>query len=674
MTDNKEAELSDGQHSFQAEIKQLLDLMVHSMYSNAEVFLRELVSNSSDALDRLRFEQSKDASLKTADELCIRLTVDEKERTLTLEDNGIGMTRSEVAENLGTIARSGTKEFMKAIKEKSEAGSDLIGQFGVGFYSSFIVANEVEVLTKRAGEEEAVRWISKGDGTYELESAHKDSAGTRITLHLKEASIDDAMPDFTKEYVLREIVKKHSDFVSYPIQLEVERPVPKAEDAADDEKDDEKDDDKEPEMMKVWETLNSMKAIWTKNKDDLEEEELEEFYRHISHDWQKPLGHIPVKMEGTVEASALLFLPKTRPMDLFHPEMKRGVQLYVKRVFIMDECKDLLPDYLRFVKGVVDAQDLSLNVSREILQKNRQVLTIRKQLVKKVLDKLKELRVDDRAAYEELWTEFGLVLKEGLLSADEKEKKRLFETLLFTSTYTRESSEASTDADAGDAENKSDDEKKNVFTSLAEYIERMQEGQEEIYVLTGTNLDSVEHSPHLEAVKSKNFEVLLLVDPIDELWLNQGLEYDGKKFVNVADGGFKIDADDEKEEEKPSEDQAKWLNALQASLSEHVKEVRLSKRLTTSAACLVGDEGEMTAQMAALLKQMGKEVPKVKRILEINPEHALVGRLSKLDTEKDQKNVDNTATLLFGAAILAEGGMPPDPAKLSSLMTDLLGK
>jgi len=662
MTDPTATDHADGRHSFQAEIQQLLDLMVHSMYSSPEVFLRELLSNASDALDRLAFEQSKDASLESGDALKITLTADKDERLLIIEDNGIGMSRDDVVNNLGTIARSGTKEFMKAVKEAkaSDTNTDLIGQFGVGFYSSFIVAHEVEVLTKRAGSEETVRWISKGDGSYELEAAHKDVVGTRITLHLKDADLDAGMPDFTQEYVLRQIVKKHSDFVAYPIQMEVERPAPKEEGA---------DDDAEPKMMRVWETLNSMKAIWTKPKSELTDDELNEFYRHISHDWQPPAGHIPVKMEGNVEANALLFFPQTRPFDLFHPEMKRGVQLYVKRVFIMDECKELLPEYLRWVKGVVDAHDLSLNVSREILQQDRQLSVIRKQLVKKVLDKLKAMRIDERGAYEALWTEFGIVVKEGLLAGDDKEQKRILDGFLCASTFTRSDKNVPVKLNDDDEE-----ETQLTFTSLDEYVERMPEGQDDIYVLSGPTLEALEHSPHLEAVKAKGYEVLLFVDPVDEMWLGRGLEYDGKKFVNVAESNLSLDDDDDSEDEKVDEADEKWLTALQASLDDHVSEVRLSKRLTESAACLVGEEGEMTAQMAALLKQMGREVPKVKRILEVNPNHPVATKLKTLDSDADQAAVDDAATLLYGAAILAEGGMPPDPAKLSKLLTGLLGK
>jgi molecular chaperone HtpG len=663
MTDTTATDHADGRHSFQAEIQQLLDLMVHSMYSSPEVFLRELLSNASDALDRLRFEQSKDASLNSGDALRVTLTANKDERLLIIEDNGIGMSRDDVVNNLGTIARSGTKEFMKAVKEakSADANTDLIGQFGVGFYSSFIVAHEVEVLTKRAGSEEAVRWISKGDGSYELEAAHKDVVGTRITLHLKEVDLDAGMPDFTQEYVLRQIVKKHSDFVAYPIQLEVERPAPKEEGAA---------DDAEPKMMMVWETLNSMKAIWTKPKDELSDDELNEFYRHISHDWQPPAGHIPVKMEGNVEANALLFFPQTRPFDLFHPEMKRGVQLYVKRVFIMDECKELLPEYLRWVKGVVDAHDLSLNVSREILQQDRQLSVIRKQLVKKVLDKLKEMRADERSAYEALWTEFGIVIKEGLLGGDDKEQKRILNAFLCASTFTRSDKNVPVKLDED-----SDEETQLTFTSLDEYIERMPESQEDIYVLSGPTLEALENSPHLEAVKAKGYEVLLFVDPVDEMWLGRGLEYDGKKFVNVAESNLSLDDDDaEAEGDKSDEADAQWLSALQVSLDEYVSEVRLSKRLTESAACLVGEEGEMTAQMAALLKQMGREVPKVKRILEVNPSHPVAAKLKTLNADTDKAAVDDAATLLYGAAVLAEGGLPPDPAKLSKLLTSLLGK
>ncbi|MEQ8277561.1 MAG: molecular chaperone HtpG [Deltaproteobacteria bacterium] len=627
-------------HEFRAEVQQLLDLMIHSLYSNKDVFLRELISNASDALDRLRFESLTNEALRSDRAAEIHLKPDAEARTLTISDNGIGMSRDEVVENLGTIARSGTKEFLsklKEAKENSEAAPELIGQFGVGFYSSFMVAAEVEVITRRAGEEKATRWASQGDGGYDLEDAERDEPGTTITLKLKDVDEDNHVRDYTEEWVLRDIVKRYSDFVSYPVKVFTWTEKEEGAKVLDEK------------------TLNSGKAIWAKNKSEVTDEEYNEFYKHISRDWNEPLAHIPVKIEGTFEAQALLYLPERAPFDLFHPEMKRGVQLYVKRVFIMDECKELMPAYLRFVKGVVDAQDLSLNVSREILQKDRQIAAIRKQLVKKTFDKLEEIRGEDREKYDGFWSQFGGALKEGLVNGSDKEQARILELMQVRSTHDV-----------------------SKWTTLAEYVERMKEGQDAIYYLAGPSLDAVKNSPHLEGFKAKGYEVVFLVDPIDEIWMSRGLEYGDKKFVSAGKGDVDLGTEEEKAEaEKAREEKERehkdLLSAIRSYLQDDVKEVRLSGRLTASAACLVGDEGDLTPQMEKLMKQLGQEVPKTKRILELNPDHGVLARLQSIyDEDKGSQDLETYAKLLYGQSILAEGGVLEDPAEFSRLVTELM--
>ncbi len=467
-------------HELTAEVKQLLDLMVHSLYSNKEVFLRELISNASDALDKLRFARLTDESLRTPGELEIRLDRDREARTLSIVDNGIGMTRDEVVQNIGTIARSGTKEFLGALK-KSEGGAlppELIGQFGVGFYSAFMVADEVEVTTRKAGEEKATVWKSAGDGTYTLEEGARPRQGTTVTLHLKPMDEEQGIRDFTDDVVLSDVVKRYSDFVSYPIRMSVW-----ADDA----------DASEGKVLED-ETLNSMKAIWDRPKDEVTEDEYREFYHHVSHDWTDPLRHIVVRMEGTFEARALLYIPARAPFDLYNAEMRRGLSLYVKRVFVMDECKELLPPHLRFVRGVVDAHDLSLNVSREILQKDRQIQIIRKNLVKQVLRTLASMKEESQEDYATFWKELGPVLKEGLLGYDHKEQDKILDLVLAPST-----------AHATEP------------TSLADYVERMKEGQNAIYYLTGPSDESLRKSPLLEQFVDKGYEVLLFSDAVDEI-------------------------------------------------------------------------------------------------------------------------------------------------------------
>lgn len=631
-------------HEFQAEVKQLLDLMVHSLYSEKDIFLRELISNSSDALDRLRFERVSNEALRSDGELGVWLQTDTETRTLTVSDNGIGMTRDEVISNLGTIARSGTKEFMKDIaKAKSKEGElspELIGQFGVGFYSAFMVAEEITVVTRKAGEDGALQWVSTGDGGYTLEDATRDEPGTTITLKLKPADEDANLADYADEFVLRGIVKRYSDFVSYPIKLKSWKDAEEGEGKVLDES-----------------VLNSQQAIWARPKDEVTDEEYQEFYKHISHDWQEPLDRIHLKMEGTFEAEGLLFIPNKAPFDLYHPEMKRGVQLYVKRVFIMDECKELVPAYLRFVKGVIDARDLSLNVSREILQQNRQIRVIRKNLVKKVFGALDAVAKNSPDRYAEFWSNFGPALKEGLVGGEPKEQERILALTLTASTH-----------------------EEGKLTSMADYVSRMKEDQDVIYYMTGPSLDAVKKSPHLEAFAAKGYEVLWFTDPIDEIWLERGLVFEEKTFRSVGHGDVELGTDEEKKAaEEKREDQEKELKdvlgALRSHLQEDIKEVRLSSRLTTSPVCIVGDMGDMTPQMEKLMRSMGQEAPKTKRILELNPDHAVLPKLEALFAEDPKSETFKTyAELLYGQAVLAEGGTLADPARFSAMVSELMTK
>ena len=611
-------------HEFQTEVRQLLDLMIHSLYSHKEVFLRELISNASDALDKRRFEALTRPELAAAEELAIHLEPDAAARTLTVRDDGIGMSREEVVQNIGTIARSGTGEFLAALRERpgEAVPPELIGQFGVGFYSSFMVADRITLLTRRAGEATATRWESAGDG-YTIEAAERDAAGTSVTLHLKPADAEDGLAEYTQASALRDTVKKYSDFVAYPIRLGTE-------------------------------TLNSMKAIWIRPKDEVTAEEYREFYKHIARDWNDPLEHLTVHVEGTIEARALLYIPSTAPFDLWHDSARSGVQLYVRRVFIMDDCKELLPAWLRFVRGVVASDDLSLNVSREILQQNRQIQAIRRHLVRRLLGTLVEMKDERPEKYRTFWQEFGPVLKEGLLGLDDSQE-RILELVLAPSTH-------------GTAEP----------TSLADYAGRMKEGQPAIYVMTGPSLAAVERSPHLEAFRAKGYEVLFFTDPVDELWLRLPREFQGKPVVSTAKGDVTPASEDEQKqaegERREQEEGFKdLLLVLRAKLQDQVKDVRLSSRLTSSPACLVGETGDLSPRMAELLRRTGQEVPAAKRILELNPTHPLLPKLRAI-VERDRTDplLQEYAELLHGQAILAEGGQLPDPAAFSQRIADLL--
>ncbi|OLF15478.1 molecular chaperone HtpG [Actinophytocola xanthii] len=606
---------------FQSEARQLLQLMIHSIYSNKDVFLRELISNASDALDKLRLETYRDKDLQadTAD-LHVEIETDQENRTLTVRDNGIGMTRDEVVSLIGTIAKSGTAELLRKLRETQDAAvsADLIGQFGVGFYSSFMVADRVVLTTRRAGAEEGVRWESDGEGTYTIEPAADLPQGTAVTLHLKPEDAEDNLHDYSSPAKVREIVKRYSDFITWPIRMAGEEST---------------------------ETVNSMKALWARPAAEVTEDELTEFYRHVSHDWSPPLETVRLQAEGTFEYQALLFIPSRAPFDLFVREAKRGVQLYVRRVFIMDDCEALVPEYLRFVKGVVDAQDLSLNVSREILQQDRQIELIRRRLVKKVLSTVKSL---EQEKYRTFWTEFGKVVKEGLVS-DVSNRDAILDICSFDSTH--------------------DTEKP---TTLREYVERMKDGQEHIYYLTGESRSSIENSPHMEAFQAKGYEVLVLTDPIDEMWVESVTGFEGKQFQSVAKG--QVDLDEKADDAERKEEFAPLLTWMASALAETVKEVRLSSRLTTSPACIVGDEHDMTPTLEKMYRAMGQELPKVKRILELNPDHQLVGALRAAHAERgdDDARLRESAQLVYDMALLAEGGELADPSRFVKVLATRL--
>ena len=636
---------------FQAEAKQLLDLMVHSVYSNKDIFLRELISNSSDALDRLRFEAVSQPELMPGDsESHIFIEADPNARTLTVRDNGVGMSREEVITLIGTIAKSGTQEFLARLQEAKERDVplELIGQFGVGFYSAFMVADRVELLTRRAGTDTATRWASTGEGTYTVEEAERPEQGTTVTLHLKEADVEDALHDYTQEWKIKEIVKKYSDFVAYPIRMNVERRE------VDRDEEGKPVEGAEEKVVVEEQTLNSMKAIWLRDSDEVTEDEYKEFYKHISHDWTEPLETIRAEIEGTLLYRMLLFIPSRAPFDLFMREGRRGVQLYVKRVFIMDDCEALLPDYLRFVRGVVDSEDLSLNISREMLQQDRQIQRMQKGIVSKVLATLKKMRDEEAEKYGTFWREFGTVLKEGAFQ-DPDNRDDLLRLFLFDSTHSE-----------------------SEPTSLADYVARMKEDQDSIYYMAGESRAAVEASPHLEAFREKGYEVLLLTDRVDEVWTQSAFEFEGKKLQSAGKGAVDLGSEEEKKEaeeerKKQQEEHASLLECLKNKLDDHVKEVRLSTRLTSSPACLVGDQCDMSPQLEQLLRAANQDVPTVKRILEVNPRHPILERLQTIyDADREDPRLGDFAKLLHGQAVLAEGGQLPNPAEFSKLVANLM--
>ncbi|MGV0774013.1 molecular chaperone HtpG [Mycobacterium syngnathidarum] len=640
------------QLEFQAEARQLLDLLVHSVYSNKDSFLRELISNASDALDKLRLETMRNKDL-TADisDLHIDIEIGRNPRTLTVRDNGIGMTREEVVDLIGTLAKSGTGELRRQLQEAKKAADseELIGQFGVGFYSTFMVADKVELLTRKAGESGATRWVSSGDGTYTIESLDDAPQGTSVTLYLKPEDVEDQLHDYTAEWKIRELVKKYSDFIAWPVRMQVEKHTPAAEEGG-------------PDTVTVeTETLNSMKALWAKPKDEVSEEEYHEFYKHIAHAWDDPLAVISMKGEGSFEYQALLFIPSHAPFDLFTRDAKTGVQLYIKRVFVMGDCEELMPSYLRFVKGVVDAQGMSLNVSREILQQDRQVTAIRRRLTKKVLSTIADLQSSKPEDYRTFWTQFGAALKEGLMSDMDNQ-----DTLLRISSFTSTLSAPEDD---------------NGVTTLPEYVERMKDGQEQIFYATGPSVEQLQKSPHLEAFKAKGYEVLLLTDPVDEVWVGSVPEFDGKPLQSVAKGEVDLDSEEDKaaheaEREAQKQEFADLMAWLKETLSERVSEVRLSSRLTESPACLITPTFGITPALARMYRASGQTVPVGKRILELNPSHPLVIGLRQAHSasgdDAGSDRLAETAELLYGTALLAEGGVPDDPAKFAGILADRL--
>ncbi len=645
------------QLEFQAEARQLLDLMVHSVYSDKDSFLRELISNASDALDKLRIEafQNKDLdpdNTLTSD-LHIELVADHDARTLTVRDNGVGMTRAEVIDLIGTLAKSGTAELRQQLREAQDGknntavSEELIGQFGIGFYSTFMVADKVELLTHKAGESDAIKWQSSGDGTYTIEAVDDAPQGTSVTLHLKPVDAEDAVHDYTSEWKLRTLVKKYSDFIAWPIRMEVEKVTPAL---------DEEGAGGDDTVTREVETLNSGKALWARPKDEVSAEEYKEFYKHIAHAWDDPLEVISMKAEGTFEYQALLFIPTRAPFDLYEPDASIGVQLYVKRVFIMGDCDELMPRYLRFVKGVVDAQDLSLNVSREILQQDRQINAIRRRLTRKVLSTIKDLQSERPDDYRTFWGEFGKVLKEGLMRDFDNQ-----ETLLEISSF---------------ASTNSEDE----LTTLAGYVERMKEDQRQIFYATGESPQQILSTPHLEAFKAKGYEVLLLADTVDEIWLGSVTEFDGKPLQSVAMGEVDLDTEEEKsaheaERKEQEQDFADLLTWLTETLGEHVKEVRLSTRLTESPACLITDAFGVTPTLARIYRATGQDVPVGKRTLELNPSHPLITGLQQAHEDRaDDPDLTETAELLYGTALLAEGNAPADPARFAELLAHRLAR
>ena len=621
---------------FRAEVQQLLDLMIHSLYSHKEIFLRELISNASDALDRLRFEAlTRPELLSEGGKLEIRLEVDEAARTLTLHDTGIGMSRQELIDNIGTIAKSGTRELAEKIRkskspveeadrESGEGLTELIGQFGVGFYSSFMVADRVVVVTRRAGEGGATLWESSGAGEFEVAAAERDSQGTSVTLHLKPVDEEQGVEDFTQEHALSRIVRRYSDFIAYPIILGEK-------------------------------TLNSMKPIWERPPTEVKAEEYAEFYKHISHDWQDPLSTISQRAEGLLEYRALLFVPSEAPFDLFYVGYEGGLKLYVRRVLIVERSPDLLPRYLRFLSGVVDSPDLPLNVSREMLQHDRQIRQIRKALVKKVLDSLADLKEKDQEKYLALWKAFGRVLKEGP-SEDHENKEKIAELILFQSSHHEEK-----------------------LSPLADYVSRMKEGQEAIYYLTGASRPAIESSPHLEALRAKGIEVLYLTDAVDELVVESLAEYQGKKLKSAGKGTVDLGTAEEKEEKKKELDEKTrayqgLLEWIQKALDDRIKEVRLSARLTASPACLVGGEHDFSPRLEQLLKR-DTDRPRQRRILELNPDHEIVKRLERMvESDAASEKAGEYAELLYGYAVLAEGSELPDPAAFARRIADLMSR
>jgi molecular chaperone HtpG len=609
---------------FQAEVRQLLDLMIHSLYSNKEIFLRELISNASDAADKLRFEALTDGNLYEGDSaLKIRVAYDKKARTITVSDNGVGMTRAEVVDNIGTIAKSGTRQFLASLTGDQAKDARLIGQFGVGFYSSFIVAERVTLITRRAGlgTEHGVRWESEGQGEYTLETVEKPSRGTDVVLHLRKDE-----DEFLDAHRLQTIIRKYSDHITLPIVMK-------------------------PEGKDEEETVNRASALWARPRGEISQEEYDEFYKHVAHDFEAPLARVHSHVEGKQEYTSLLYVPKRAPFDLWDRDKRHGIKLYIRRVFIMDDAEQLMPPYLRFVRGVIDSNDLPLNISREMLQHSKDIDTIRAGSVKKVLDLLEDLAAKETEKFATFWKEFGRVLKEGVVE-DSANRERIAKLLRFSSTYT-------------------DNETQTV--SLADYLGRMKEGQSKIYYVTADSFAAAKNSPHLEVFRKKGIEALLLYDRIDE-WLVMHLtEFDGKTLQSVAKGELDLgtleDKLEKQQQEKAAEEFKGLVNKIKTVLGERVKEVRITYRLTDSPACLVTDQHDISANLERLLKASGQGLPAGKPILEINPSHPIV---AKLKDEADEQRFADWTQLLFDQALLSEGAQLDDPAGFVRRLNELL--
>ena len=629
---------------FQTEAKQLLQLMIHSLYSNKEIFLRELISNSSDACEKLRFEAvSNGALFEDQPDLQITIDVDKDAKTITIADNGIGMNREEVVQNLGTIAKSGTAQFLQELSGDEKKDSQLIGQFGVGFYSAFIVANEVEVLTRKAGEasSEGVHWISKGEADFSIEAVEKAGRGTTIILHLTDEQLE-----FAESFRVKSVVKKYSDHIAIPVMMKEEAtpPMPNEDGTV----------DEAPEKELAYEAVNTATALWTRSKSEVSDDEYKEFYKHVSHDFAEPMSWSHNRVEGKLEYTSLLYIPENAPFDMWNRDAVKGLKLYVQRTFIMDEAEQFLPMYLRFVKGIVDSNDLSLNVSREILQQDPAVDSMKSALTKRVLDMLAKMAKKDEEKYATFWQQFGQVIKEGP-AEDFANKEKISQLLRFTTT-------------------KTEGEKQDQ--SLAGYIERLQEGQDKIYYIAAENLTTAKNSPHLEVFKKKGIEVLLLTDKVDDWLMSHLQEFEGKSFQDIGRGQLDLGEleteEDKKEQEALTENNEDLTKRVADALGDVVKEVRVTSRLTDSPACLVVDDFDMGAQMRRLMEQAGQEVPESKPIMELNPEHALV---KKLDGESDEDRFKDLSSILFDQAHLAEGGTLEDPAtyvhKLNKLLLEL---
>lgn len=612
---------------FQTEVKQMLNLVVHSLYSNKEIFLRELISNASDALDKLRFLALSNKDLYEGDsDLKILIEFDEKHRTITITDNGVGLSREEAIENLGTIAKSGTKEFLNAMTGENAKDSHLIGQFGVGFYSAFIVADRVTVKSRRAGlsADEGIVWKSAGEGEFTISNEKRNERGTQITLHLKKDC-----DEFLSDWRLRGIISKYSDHICWPIIM---KKTPK---------EDEKETKSEPEF----ETVNKATALWTLQKSEITDEQYKELYKHISHDFEQPLAWSHNHVEGKQDYITLLYIPSHAPYDLWQQDVKHGLKLYVKRVFIMDDAAQFLPRYLRFVKGIVDASDLPLNVSREILQDNKQVDSIRSACTKRILSMLEKMSIDEAEKYQKFWDAFGLVMKEGPIE-DFANKESIAKLLRFATT-------------------KSEAEKQTV--SLLDYINRMQEGQDKIYYITASSYNAAKHSPHLELFKKKNIEVLLLSDKVDEWLVGYLNEFDGKKLQSISKG--KVDLQDEKDMQEQEQTLAPMLKQIKEILGDKVKDVQVTNRLTDSPACVVADENDMGMEMQRILQAAGQSLPNTQPIFEINPEHALIKKLRGIE---DDDKFSKWVWVLFEQSVLAEGGQLDNPADFVNRTNQLL--